>query len=423
MGDKVSNSTIRSPNSPLPEGWRWVRLGEVCDGDSGVWGDVPDSSKDCYPILRSNNIQDGAMVLGDVAVRKVIEPSIVEAKSLKTGDILVTTSSGSKDLLGKSALFLQPSDGQKYLFSNFTMRLRLKVQIVEPFFLYFYLQSSETKQVLRLLQDTTTGLRNLDRKEFLVQAIPLPPLPRQKRIAAKVQELMAEVERARTACEKQLEAAKALPSAYLRQVFESEEAKKWEGKKLGELFHVQQGVAMSPARREGISPHPFLRTLNVLWGHIDLSMLDEMDFTDEEVAKLSLKPNDLLVCEGGEVGRTAIWRGELRVCLYQNHIHRLRRLNDNVVPDFYMYWMQAAFKVFGAYSGQESKTTIPNLSGSQLKSFKVPRPSIEEQKRIASELRDKISWAEKLKAAIQKQLEAINALPQVILRKAFAGEM
>jgi len=175
--------------------WEKRRLGEVCDGDSGVWGDVPDSSKDCYPILRSNNIQDGTMVLGDVVIRKVIEPSIVEAKSLRTGDILVTTSSGSKDLLGKSALFFQPSDGQKYLFSNFTMRLRPKAQIIEPFFLYFYLQSSKAKQVLRLLQDTTTGLRNLDRKGFLAQAISLPPLPEQKRIAAELQDRIASAER------------------------------------------------------------------------------------------------------------------------------------------------------------------------------------------------------------------------------------
>ena len=222
MGDKVSNSTIRSPNCPLPEGWRWVRLGEVCDGDSGVWGDVPDSSKDCYPILRSNNIQDGAMVLGDVAVRKVIEPSIVEAKSLKTGDILVTTSSGSKDLLGKSALFFQPSDGKTYLFSNFTMRVSAKNGIIDSIFLYFYLQSPEAKETLKLLQDTTTGLRNMDKKEFLNQMIPIPPISTQRRIASYLKEKMAYVEKLRKSIEKQLEAINALPQAILRKAFRGE---------------------------------------------------------------------------------------------------------------------------------------------------------------------------------------------------------
>jgi type I restriction enzyme S subunit len=253
--------------------------------------------------------------------------------------------------------------------------------------------------------------------------IPLPPLPEQKRITAKVQELMKDVDRAHAACEAQLEAAKALPQAYLRQVFESEEAKTWERRKLGEVFDVQQGVAMSPYRREGVSPRPFLRTLNVLWGRVDLSTLDKMDFTDEEVSKLSLKLDDLLVCEGGEVGRTAIWRGELDTCLYQNHIHRLRKINDTVVPEFYVYWMQVAFQVFRSYSGEESTTTIPNLSGNRLKSFLVPLPPPEKQKRIAGELQGKMQDAEKLTASIEKQLEAIKALPQAILQKAFRGEL
>jgi len=409
-----NNSTIRNSNSPLPEGWRWVRLGEVCEEaenrDPRLLPDTPFRYIDISSIdSTSKRIIEARTILGRNAPSR-------GRQLVKANDVLVATTRPNLN-----AVALVPAELDSEICSTGFCVLRPTV-VLDPLFLLFLVQARDfvdtlSKEVRGMLYPAVTD------NQARSVSIPLPLLPEQKRIAAKVQELMAEVEHARTACDAQLEAAKALPSAYLRQVFESEEAKKWETRRLGELFHVQQGVAMSPARREGISPHPFLRTLNVLWGHIDLSMLDEMDFTDEEIAKLSLKSNDLLVCEGGEVGRTAIWRGELRVCLYQNHIHRLRRLNDNVVPDFYMYWMQAAFKVFGAYSGQESKTTIPNLSGSQLKSFKVPRPSIEEQKRIASELRDKISQAEKLKETIEKQLEAINALPQAILRKAFRGEL
>ncbi|PIP12556.1 MAG: hypothetical protein COX49_04955, partial [bacterium (Candidatus Stahlbacteria) CG23_combo_of_CG06-09_8_20_14_all_40_9] len=79
-------------------------------------------------------------------------------------------------------------------------------------------------------------------QEFLLNyLIPLPPIEEQRHIAAKIQELVQEVERARTACEKQLEAAKSLPSAYLREVFESEEAKKWEKKRLEEVCEVVTG--------------------------------------------------------------------------------------------------------------------------------------------------------------------------------------
>lgn len=200
--------------------WERKRLGEVCKYDSGIWGDEPDGSSECYFVLRSNNIKEGKMIFDDIAVRRV-ESRHLPNKLLKIGDILVTTSSGSKDLLGKSAIFIPPDD-KVYLFSNFTMRLRSKPEIINCFYLFFYLQSHEAKNVLQLIQDTTTGLRNLDRKEFLNQSIPFPPLSEQHRITAELKQKMAEVEKLRTAIEKQLEAISALPQAILRKAFNGE---------------------------------------------------------------------------------------------------------------------------------------------------------------------------------------------------------
>lgn len=176
---------------------------------------------------------------------------------------------------------------------------------------------------------------------------------------------------------------------------------------------------MSPQRRRGIIPYPFLRTLNVLWGKLDLSAIDKMDFTDDEVEKLSLKIGDLLVCEGGKVGRTAVWNGYMDICLHQNHIHRLRRITDNVIPEFYMYWMQAAFKVFKLYGGQASETTIPNLSIGRLRSFLVPFPPLEIQRHIAAKLQELMNDIESARNACEKQLEAAKALPSAYLREVF----
>jgi len=95
----------------------------------------------------------------------------------------------------------------------------------------------------------------------------------------------------------------------------------WEVHKLVQLFETQQGKAFSPKHRKGISPFPFLRTSNVYWGRIDLTNLDYMDFTTEEVKKMALRIDDLLVCEGGDIGRTAIWEGQIEKCCFQNHLH------------------------------------------------------------------------------------------------------
>ena len=140
-----------------------------------------------------------------------------------------------------------------------------------------------------------------------------------------------------------------------------------------------------------------------------------MDFTDEEMAKLNLQPDDLLVCEGGETGRTALWRGEVDACSYQNHIHRLRKKAQDISPEFYMYWMQAAFLIFHMYSGQEIRTTIPNLSQGRLKSFPVPKPPFQEQRKIAKVLRT-------IQKAIEQQdkiIEAAKNLKKSLMQKLF----
>ena len=184
----------------------------------------------------------------------------------------------------------------------------------------------------------------------------------------------------------------------------------WRWVRLGEVFDLQQGASMSPQRRSGLNPRPFLRTKNIRWGTVEVSDLDEMDFSDAEVEKLKLQTGDLLVCEGGDVGRTAIWEGQLPLALYQNHIHRLRAKDTSVEPRFIMYWMQAAYQVFLAYQGAESRTAIPNLSGRRLKEFLVPLPPLAEQRRIAArvnELMERIREARRLRAQAREDAERL----------------
>ncbi len=150
---------------------------------SGTWGRPPTKgSEPAYPVLRSTNIQDGRLQFESTPLRSVSEKA-VSKYVLKLGDILVTTSSGSPRLLGKNAIVEElPGHGGKFLFSNFTWRLRPDPKVLVPKYLYYYLNSPRARAELARIQSTTSGLRNLDTKLYLIQPVPLPAFPEQRRI-------------------------------------------------------------------------------------------------------------------------------------------------------------------------------------------------------------------------------------------------
>jgi type I restriction enzyme S subunit len=189
----------------------------------------------------------------------------------------------------------------------------------------------------------------------------------------------------------------------------------WDVIKIGTAFDIKQGKSLSSRKQTGKYLKPFLRTSNVFWGRLDLSHLDEMDFTDDECKALTLEYGDLLVCEGGDIGRTAIWRNEKPECYYQNHLHRMRIKDERIEPLFIMYWMQVALTQLGIYEGFGNKTTIPNLSSSRLREFIIPVPERNEQQKIAAVL-FKIQQAIEIQESI---IETVRELKKSTLHHVF----
>ena len=155
----------------------------------------------------------------------------------------------------------------------------------------------------------------------------------------------------------------------------------WTWRPLGELFEIGAGKTMSAAARAGADKVPFLRTSNVLWDRLDLSNLDEMSIPAHELPDKLVEPGDLLVCEGGEIGRAAIWDGSVTPMAFQNHLHRLRPKVDDVDPRFYVFFLHSAFTQLGIFEGVGNKTTIPNLSSSRLAALEVPHPPFPSSRR------------------------------------------
>ena len=184
----------------------------------------------------------------------------------------------------------------------------------------------------------------------------------------------------------------------------------WTWRPLGELFEIGAGKTMSAAARNGADKTPFLRTSNVLWDEIDLSSVDEMSIPERELPAKLLRRGDLLVCEGGEIGRAAIWNGEVETMSFQNHLHRLRPIDPDIEPHFYVFFLQSAFTQLGIFEGAGNKTTIPNLSRSRLAGLEVPQPPLGEQQAISAALR-------RVRDAIRAQAQSV-AVAQDLKRAA-----
>jgi type I restriction enzyme S subunit len=196
----------------------------------------------------------------------------------------------------------------------------------------------------------------------------------------------------------------------------------WPMRPLGELFDIGAGKSMSAAGRAGEHKTPFLRTSNVLWDEIDLSTVDEMAIPQRELAEKLVAPGDLLVCEGGDIGRSAIWNGEVATMSFQNHLHRLRPKELDVFPRFYVYFLQSGFTQLGIFEGAGNDTTIPNLSRNRLAALDVPKPDFDEQRDITTALAH-IRHAKKLHArSLELAQDLKRAVMQALFKKGLQGE-
>jgi type I restriction enzyme S subunit len=211
-------------------------------------------------------------------------------------------------------------------------------------------------------------------------------------------------------------------SAQLQQTEIGEFPLAWEINRIDSAFVIQQGKQVSSRNRAGEHQRPFLRTKNVFWNHLDLSELDEMHFSEAEQSRLELRANDLLVCEGGSIGRTALWNNEVSGCLYQNHLHRLRQKGDKADPQFTLYWLWYAFDIAKLYFGRGNVTTIPNLSQSTLAELPMAFPPLSEQKGIAHTLATVQRAIKAQESIIQTTTELKHALMQKLFSEGLRGE-
>ena len=246
--------------------------------------------------------------------------------------------------------------------------------------------------------------------------LPLPPIQEQRGLTARFSSQACAVEAARVAA---IRRGADTTSLRLQTIEEAiGRMAEWPMRRLGEVVQIQLGKMLSPASRMRRRPMSYLRNANVQWDRFDLSEIHQMDFDVREEAKFRLRPGDVLVCEGGEPGRAAVWAGQIEPCLYQKALHRLRPIEDAVDPQYLVYrlWLSA---MRGEFTGNPAQTTIAHLPAIRLAELEIGTPPVVIQRRIVHELRERLSAIDAMTAAMDAELKAIEALPAALLRRAF----
>lgn len=174
---------------------------------------------------------------------------------------------------------------------------------------------------------------------------------------------------------------------------------------IGAHYTTQLGKMLSAEATMGPEQHPYIKNANVLWDELRLDDLPTMTFDADDRRRCELRQGDLLVCEGGEVGRSAIWQHGSDI-YFQKAIHRVRPRTQGV-PRFLMYCLWAAARQ-GVFAVEGNQSTIVHLTGEKLRAHRVPWPPIIEQERIVSLIDVERRPIEGAIAVITGQVELLN---------------
>ncbi|MGA7796335.1 MAG: restriction endonuclease subunit S [Candidatus Acidiferrales bacterium] len=257
-----------------------------------------------------------------------------------------------------------------------------------------------------------------------------PSLPKlleqQRRIIARIEELTAKINEARILRNASSSESEALIASETKASLDTAETHGWPVVLLGDVTEIRSGVTLGRQLRGSTIRLPYLRVANVQDGRLDLSVIKEVEILPLEIEKWQLMSGDVLLTEGGDwdkLGRGTVWRGEIPNCIHQNHIFRVRANPNEFDPDFIAAIIGSPYGKAYFQAASKQTTNLASINQRQLKSFRLFRPPLEEQRRFVARsnaFRAKIRTLNRFQSETTVELDAL--MPS-ILSKAFRGEL
>lgn len=435
VGSEVKDITDDLPFE-IPDSWVWTRFSTLIQIISGVSYDKKDVATKGIRILRGGNINDLKVSLfsDDVFLPETYyDPD----KQIQIDDVLIVASTGSKEVIGKAGYVIEPLVNTQI--GAFLRIVRPILKWYAPYVKLIFATEYYREHIRHL--SGGTNINNIKADYINALIISLPPYAEQIRIAERINSLFEQIniiEQSQTdtdtlykefikrtltlaiqgklvpqdpndepanvlleriRAEKKAKLGKKYVDSYIYKSDDNcyyEKVKdsvkeisaeipfdvpeSWQWIRIDNLFQHNTGKALNSSNTKGIL-HPYITTSNVYWGHFCLDCVKEMPFTEDEFSKCSIVPGDLLVCEGGDVGRAAIWEKDIPMCI-QNHIHRLRAYYPVCIQFYYFAFF--VYKSIGLIGGKG--IGIQGLSSGALGKLIFPLPPLAEQERIVKQV-------------------------------------
>jgi type I restriction enzyme S subunit len=402
----------------LPHGWRWVKLGEVCEVTKLAGFEYTEHVKYCltgeYIALRAQNVRNSGLDLQNVVYITKETASHLSRSKLSAGDVVMTFIGAN---IGEATCI--DTNDTFYCAPNIA-KITPNPKIIYHQFLARVIHSPIIRQQIEAL-NKSTAQPSLSMENIRDFYIVLPPLAEQKRIAAIAQK----ADRLRRTRSYALQ----LSDTYLQSVFLEmfgelvTNPKGWRFQELVELADIASGVTKGQNfNGKKTVEVPYLRVANVQDGYLDLSEIKTIQALPSEIENLRLEKGDVLMTEGGDfdkLGRGAIWNCQIENCIHQNHIFRVRTNSRLVLPNFFAAFLLTRYSKTYFLKCSKQTTNLATINMTQLKGLPVPLPPLPLQEKFVQI----VQKFERLRTQQREGDRQAEHLFQTLLHRAFRGEL
>ena len=436
LEEKLEQALVPESEWPyvVPENWVWTRLEAGIDLYRGVSykkDDICEQHDEAILVLRGGNInEDGTLNLFCSDNVYVPRKLVSSAQLIEYGDVIIVSSTGSTKVIGRVGI--SDSTYDAVAFGAFLTLARPNSIIYKKYTGLFFLSQQYRNEMRKLAKGV--NINNIKNEYITGMRFPIPPLPEQQRIVARIESLFTKLDHARELVQSALDSFETRKAAILHQAFTGELTEKWraghgvrledwEDKQLESIATIISGFAFKSADFSADNEIPCIKITNVGVGYFENS--EENDFLPqsfiESYKKFIVNKNDIVIA----LTRSFINAG-LKVCIYPEEQSALLNQRVGIIryneKNYIYYYLQT--NIILEYVKEKSKTTNqPNLSIKDLESMAIPVPTIPEQQEIVRILDSLLKKEQAAKDKLEPLLDQIDLMKKSILAHAFRGEL